>query len=403
MNTTEILFDPFSEDFFNGAWETYRRMRDDAPVYYNCEHDFYALTRHADVASAYKDFTTYSSARGTDLAAVRNGNPVDTTLRMIIMMDPPGHRDIRSLLNKVFTPRAIEAQKQTVIEKIDKYLGRVDPQGFDAIDDFTGPFPVEIITAMMGAPDEDAQQVRRWIDASLTREIGQFELTEEGVQASIDTAMYYYGLVEQRRAASKDDLLSRLLAAELVRDDGEKTQMTDLEIAAFASLLGGAGAETVTKLVGNAIYLFAKHPEQWQALLADRSKIPTAVEELLRYAPPVHYNMRVATKDVYLHGETIPEGAPVFLIGASANRDNLAWTNPDTFDTDRNRTQAQNLGFGYGIHSCLGAALARMESAIALDKLLDFMPRYEVDFDRCQRVQMANVVGWKTIPVRVIR
>lgn len=403
MATAEIVFDPFSEDFFNGAWETYRRLRDDAPVYYNREHDFYALTRHADVAAAYKDFATYSSARGTDLAAVRNGNPVDTTLRMIIMMDPPGHRDIRSLLNKVFTPRAIEAQKQTVTEKIDKYLSHVDTDGFDAVDDFTGPFPVEIITTMLGAPDEDAQQVRHWIDASLKREIGQFELTEDGAKAAIDTAMYYYGLVEQRRAEPRDDLLSQLLVAEVVREDGQKTQLTDLEIAGFATLLGGAGAETVTKLVGNAIYLFAKHPGQWQALLDDRSKIPAAVEELLRYEPPVHYNMRVATKDVHLHGETIPDGSPVFLIGASANRDHLAWTDPDVFDIGRNRTEAQNLGFGYGVHSCLGAALARIESAIALDKLLDFMPRYEVDFDGCQRVQMANVVGWKTIPVRVIK
>lgn len=403
MTTTDIVFDPFSEDFFNGAFDTYRRMRDEAPVYYNRELDFYALTRHADVAPAYKDFATYSSARGTDLAGVRNGNPVDTTLRMIIMMDPPGHRDIRSLLNKVFTPRAIEAQRQTVTQKIEKYLSRVDPDGFDAVDEFTGPFPVEIITTMLGAPDEDAQQVRHWIDASLTREVGQFELTEEGTQAAIDTAMYYYGLVEQRRAHPRDDLLSQLLAAELVREDGQQTQMSDLEIAAFASLLGGAGAETVTKLVGSAVYLFAKHPEQWQKLLDDRSKIPAAVEELLRYAPPVHYNMRVATRDVHLHGQTIPEGAPVFLIGASANRDHLAWTNADTFDIDRNRTEAQNLGFGYGIHSCLGAALARMQSAIALEKLLDFMPRYEVDFDRCKRVQMANVVGWRTIPVRVIK
>lgn len=403
MTTTDIVFDPFSEDFFNEAFDTYRRMRDEAPVYYNRELDFYALTRHADVAPAYKDFATYSSARGTDLAGVRNGNPVDTTLRMIIMMDPPGHRDIRSLLNKVFTPRAIEAQRQTVTQKIEKYLSRVDPDGFDAVDEFTGPFPVEIITTMLGAPDEDAQQVRHWIDASLTREVGQFELTEEGTQAAIDTAMYYYGLVEQRRAHPRDDLLSQLLAAELVREDGQQTQMSDLEIAAFASLLGGAGAETVTKLVGSAVYLFAKHPEQWQKLLDDRSKIPAAVEELLRYAPPVHYNMRVATRDVHLHGQTIPEGAPVFLIGASANRDHFAWTNADTFDIDRNRTEAQNLGFGYGIHSCLGAALARMESAIALEKLLDFMPRYAVDFDRCKRVQMANVVGWRTIPVRVIK
>ncbi len=402
MTTTEINFDPYSEDFFNGAYESYRRMRDEQPVYYNADLDFYALTRHADVAPAFRDCATYSSARGTDLAAIRNGIPVDTGPRMIIMMDPPSHRDMRGLLNKVFTPRAIQAQKEMVTAKIDKYLRRVDPDGFDAVGDFAAPFPVEVITSMLGSPEEDAQQVRHWIDLSLTREIGQLELTEEGTQASIDTAMYYYGLVEERRAEPRDDLLTKLVEAELVREDGKKTRLDDIEIAAFATMLGGAGAETVTKLVGSVIYLFARHPHQWQKLLDDRSRIPAAVEELLRYEAPSQYNVRVATKDIHLRGQTIPEGAPVFLIGGSANRDHLAWTDADTFDIDRDRTEAQNLGLGYGIHSCLGAALARMESAIALEKLLDFMPRYEVDFDRCERVHMANVVGWKTLPAKVL-
>ena len=167
--------------------------------------------------------------------------------------------------------------------------------------------------------------------------------------------------------------------------------------------MGAAGAETVTKLVGTAVYLFAKDPEQWQKLLDDRSKIPAAVEELLRYEGPVQYNVRRSMTDVHLHDTTIPEGKPVFLIGASANRDPDAWTDADKFDIDRDRTEAQNIGFGYGVHSCLGAALARMESAIALETLLDFMPRYEVDWDNCRRVQMQNVAGWHNIPVSVVK
>jgi len=159
----------------------------------------------------------------------------------------------------------------------------------------------------------------------------------------------------------------------------------------------------VTKLVGTAVVLFAKHPDQWQKLLDDRSKIPAAVEEILRYEGPVQYNVRRSMRDIHLHGTTIPEGNPVFLIGASANRDPEAWTAADTFDIDRDRTEAQNIGFGYGVHSCLGAALARMESAIALEKLLDFMPRYEVDWDNCRRVQMQNVAGWHNIPVKVLK
>lgn len=403
MTKAKLVFDPFSQDFFNGAYETYRRMRNEAPVYYSDEHDFYALTRHEDVAPAFKDFDTYSSASGIDLATIRNGLPTDSGPRMIIFMDPPSHRNMRSLLNKVFTPRAIQAQTQNVIDKVDKYLSRLDPNGFDAVQEFTAPFPVEVITTMLGVPEESAQQVRHWIDDSLHREIGQVETGEQAMQANIEQAMFYLDLVAKRRAEPQDDLFTKLVQAELERDSGEMDKLDDLEIAAFASLLGGAGAETVTKLVGNAVYMFAKNPDQWQMLREDRSKISGAVEELLRYEAPSQYNVRRNMRDVHLHGTTIPEGSPVFLIAGSANRDERAWTDADTFDINRDRAQAQNLGLGYGIHSCLGAALARLESSIALDTLLDFMPRFEVDFDNCTRVQMQNVAGWKNVPVKVLK
>jgi cytochrome P450 len=199
-------------------------------------------------------------------------------------------------------------------------------------------------------------------------------------------------------------MLSRLIAAEVKEHaNGEIRQLDDVEIAGFATLLGGAGAETVAKLVGNAAVTFARFPDQWQKLLDDRSKIPAAVEELLRYEAPSQYNVRRSMEEVHLHGVTIPVGKPVFLLGGSANRDPEAFTDADTFDIDRDRTEAQNLGFGYGVHSCLGAALARMESAIALERLLDFMPRYEVMWDECKRVAMSNVAGWSSVPVRVLR
>jgi cytochrome P450 len=179
--------------------------------------------------------------------------------------------------------------------------------------------------------------------------------------------------------------------------------LDDIEITGFTTLLGGAGAETVTKLVGSAMVVFAQHPEQWQKLLDDRSKIPAAVEELLRFVGPVQYNVRYSLKDVTVPSGTIPANKPVFLMGASANRDSAAFTDGDTFNIDRDRAQAQNLGLGYGIHSCLGAALARMETAIALEYLLEFMPRYEVDFARLQKVHMQNVAGYSHVPVKVLR
>lgn len=400
MTKADVVFDPFSEEYFDNPFDIYRRMREEAPLYYNADEDFYALTRHEDVAAALKDFETYSSTRGCDLAMVRAGSAPQ---KMIIFMDPPDHRHMRSLLNKAFTPRAIQSQRDTVIEQVERFLDAVDPDGFDVVQDFSGPFPVEVITRMAGVPDEYRQQVRHWIDTSLHREPGQIETSEAGIQASIETATYYYGLIQERRADPQDDMISRLITAEMPGEDGQMRRLDDIEITGFATLLGAAGAETVTKLIGNAMVIFARQPDQWQKLLDDRSKVPAAVEELLRYEGPVQYNVRYTLKEAQVAGGTIPAGKPVFLISASANRDPEAFTDPDVFDIDRDLTQAQHLGLGYGIHSCLGAALARMESAIALERLLDFMPRYEVDWAGLRRVHMQNVAGWSHVPVRVLR
>jgi cytochrome P450 len=400
MTKPKVLFDPFSEEFFNDPFDLYRRMREEAPVYYDEEQDFYALTRHEDVAAALKDHETYSSSRGCDLAMVKAG---EVPQKSIIFMDPPDHRLLRSLVNKAFTPRAIQSQKETVIELIDRYLGAVNPDRFDVVQDFSGPFPVEVITKMAGVPEEYRQQVRHWIDTSLSREPGQFEYSEANMKANVDTAMFYYNLIQERRQNPRDDMISRLIAAEIPDEDGQVRRLDDIEITGFATLLGGAGAETVTKLVGSAVVTFARNPEQWQKLLDDRSKVPAAVEELLRYDGPVQYNVRYTLREAHVHGVTIPAGKPVFLMMASAGRDPEAFTDADKFDIDRDRSEAQNLGLGYGIHSCLGAALARMESAIALEKLLDFMPRYEVDWDGLQRVHMQNVAGYKNVPVKVLR
>jgi len=401
MTTTDVVFDPFSEEFFTSPYETYSRMREEAPVYYSAEFDFYALTRHGDVAAAFKDHQTFSSAYGVDLAMVRKGEV--TEHGSIIAMDPPEHRRMRSLLNKVFTPRAIRAHEPLVRSLIDKHLDAANQDRFDVVQDFSALFPVDVMTTLQGVPEQDHQQIRVWIDELLHREPGDVDMTESGQKAAVDMAVYYYRLVKQRRNELGDDLLSQLITAEIERDNGELAPLENIEITEFATLLGGAGAETVTKLLGNAAVVFAQNPDQWQKLLDDRSKIPLAVEELLRYEAPAQYNVRCSLREITLHGVTIPAGKPVFLVGGSANRDPAAWTDPDRFDVDRDRTEAQNLGFGYGIHSCLGAALARMESVIALDKLLDFMPRYEVDWSRCQRVNMQNVAGWSNVPVRVLR
>lgn len=399
-SNSTVVFNPFSQEFFADPQALYRRMRDEAPVYYNEEYDFFALTRHADVAAAFKDHETYSSARGLDLQMVKSNEPPPMS---IIMMDPPDHRRMRSLVNKVFTPRAIAGQRAMVTEQIDRFLGEIDSDEFDVVQDFAALFPVEFIAQMLGVAPEERQQIRVWMDATLERELGKIEVPESAMNAAIDTGMFYYNLIQQRRAELREDMISKLISAKVQRENGDETQLDDIEIAGFASLLGGAGAETVTKLVGAAVVTFADHPEQWQKLLDDRSKVPAAVEELLRYVGPVQYNVRCSLKEIHLRGVTIPAGKPVFLIGAAANRDSEAFTDADSFDVDRDRSEAQNLALGYGIHSCLGAALARMEARIALEKLLDFMPRYEIRRDGLRRVVMINVAGWSHVPVRVRR
>ncbi|WP_333894487.1 cytochrome P450 [Mycolicibacterium gadium] len=400
MTKPKLVFSPVSQDYFDNPYEIYKRMRDEAPIYYDEEEDFYALTRHEDVAAALKDTDAFSSSRGCDLGMVRSE---EAPHKSIIFMDPPEHRHMRSLLNKAFTPRAIQSQRETIIEVVEHYLSKCDPAGFDVVQDFSGPFPVEVITRMAGVPEEFRQQVRHWIDTSLEREPGQIDLSEKNMQANIDSGIYYYSLVQERRQNPQDDMISRLIAAEIPGENGEMRQLDDIEITGFCALLGGAGAETVTKLIGSAVVEFARHPEQWQLLLDDRSKVHDAVEELLRYVGPVQYNVRYTLKEAHLPSGTVPAHKPVFIMKAAANRDPRAYDRAEEFDITRDRTQSPHMGLGYGIHSCLGAALARLESVIALEHLLDFMPRYEVDWEGLHRVTMQNVAGYHNVPVRVLK
>jgi cytochrome P450 len=396
-----IEFDPFSQDFFDGAYDTYRRLRNESPVYYSKKWDFWALTRYDDVAPGTKDHETFSSAKGATLDMVHSHDDAIPVPKVIISMDPPEHEKMRKLVSKVFTPRAIAALEDMVREKIYECLDALDPSGFDIVADFSALFPNEVITTMLGVPKKDRDQIRHWLDLLLEREPGQIATSKQGYEASMNTGIYYYNLIQQRRAQPQDDMISRLIETEIERD-GMVEKLTDVDISGFATMLGGAGAETVTKLVGNAMVAFADFPDQWRKLREDRSKIPAAVEELLRYEAPSQYQVRTATRDVTYYGTTIPEGAAVLLVTGSATRDERMFDEPDRLDIDRERRMGFNLALGYGVHSCLGAALARMESRIALEALLDLVPDYEVDRSGLRRVAMANVCGWSNVPVRKV-
>jgi cytochrome P450 len=288
-----------------------------------------------------------------------------------------------------------------VREKVYECLDALDPSEFDVVADFSALFPNEVITTMLGVPKEDRNQIRLWLDLLLERQPGEIATSKQGYEASMNTGIYYYNLIQQRRAEPQDDMISRLIETEIERD-GVVEKLTDVDISGFATMLGGAGAETVTKLVGNAMVAFADFPDQWRKLREDRSKIPAAVEELLRYEAPSQYQIRTATRDVTYYGTTIPEGAAVLLVTGSATRDERMFEDPDRLDIDRERKMGFNLAFGYGVHSCLGAALARMESRIAFEALLDLVPEYEVDRGGLRRVAMTNVCGFSNVPVRKV-
>ena len=395
-----VEFDPFSDVFFDDPYDMYRRLRDEAPVFHSERYGFWALSRYDDVVAAHKDWHTFSSSHGVDLHTLSSDPAEIRNFASMIMMDPPDHDRLRALVSRVFTPRAVQALEPMVREVVDGFADAIgDASTFDGVADLSAPFPVEIISRILGVPAADRQQIRLWLDESLTREPGEMAPTAEGQQASLESGAYFYALVQEKRRNPGDDMLSRLTQVEVERDDGSTTGLDDVEIAWFASLLGGAGAETVTKLVGNAFVLFARHPEQWQQVVDDPAAIPWAVEEILRYLPPSQYQGRFSLLDSTWRGEVLPAGAPVLLLTGAATRDPGAYPDPDRFDITRKPGQA--LGFGLGIHSCLGAALARMESNIAIEAMVRRWPRFSVDESAVSRVHMSNVAGYASVPVQV--
>jgi cytochrome P450 len=390
--TEPLEFDPYSDVFFNDPYEVYRRLRDEAPVYRNDHYGFWALSRYDDVVAAHRDWRTFTSTRGITIDVLTDPDGATLLLQAtgsMIFMDPPEHDRMRNLVSRVFTPKAVADLEPMIRELVRTYLDRLDGDEIDLVADFSAPFPVEVISHILGVPEGDRQQIRHWTDTMLTREPGNPKPTGEGMTAGLELGIYVHGLAKERRERPADDMISQLCAVGL----------SDDEVAGFCTLLAGAGSETVTKLIGNGVVLFGRHPDQWRKVIADRELLVPAVEEILRYWAPSQYQGRWSTAETEWHGVTIPAHQPVLLITGAANRDERAYPDPDRFDVER--PLKLNVGFGHGIHTCLGAALARLESRIAFDEIADRWPDYAVDESRCRRVNMSNVAGYSSVPVRV--
>jgi cytochrome P450 len=390
-----IEFDPFSDDFFDDPYDTYRALRDNAPIYHSEKYDFYALSRHADVLAAHLDPRRFSSAYGLTVDMLLQKTRVD--VNMMIMMDQPEHTQLRRMINQAFSRRTVEGLEPLVIETVKSLLDALGERSeFDLVADFAALFPVEVISAMLGVPGPDRQQIRHQVDAMLYREAGSPEITTEGMVASLELATYLLDLVKEKRNSPDDRIISRLIEVSTVDADGIEHRLSDDDVAGFSVLIAGAGSETVTKLIGNGAALFERHPAQWQMVLADEGAIPAAVEEILRFNPPSQYQGRFTTEDVAVESGTIPAGSPTLLLTGAATRDPRAFERADEFDITRGAHAA--LAFGHGIHTCLGAWLARLESRVAFEEIRQRWPNFHVDLDRGVRVNMANVAGYSNLP-----
>jgi cytochrome P450 len=395
--TTELYWDPFDEGIDDDPHGVWRQMRDEAPVYRNDRYGFWAYSRFADVEAAHRDPSTYSSAHGTVLELMDNDMSASG---QIIFMDPPSHTILRALVSRAFTPRRMAALddhiREICADLLDPLVGRPE---FDFVQDFAAQVPSRVIAELVGVPEEDREEQRKNIDAVFHIEPGVGMINDVSLTAQIALHTYLSGLIQRKREEPGDDLISVLCGSSIVDDEGVERKLTDHELANFTNLLFSAGTETVMRLLGNAAVLLAQHPDQRADLVAHPEVIgSTAVDELLRYEAPSPVQGRWTMKDVELHGVRIPAGSKVLLLTGSAGRDEREYPDADRFDVRREfRT---HVSFGYGIHFCVGANLARVEGRIALEETLKRFPTWDLVPGGTVRQHTSTVRGYSQVLVR---
>jgi cytochrome P450 len=396
-DTNRIYWDPYSIDLNADPHGMWNRLRDEAPVYRNDDFDFWALSRFADVDAACRDTATFSSAHGTVLERM---GPELIGGGMMIFLDPPEHTRLRRLVSRAFTPRRVKELEDRIRAICRELLvPHLNGPGFDYVADFAAQVPSRVISSLVGVPPEDQEEQRRNVDGMFHVEPGVGMANQKAGESALALAVYLVDLVTQRTKEPRDDLMSDLVSAEVEGDDGALRRLSPDECARFGILLYTAGTETVAKMLGNAAVILADHGEQRQELIANPEVLPNAVEEVLRYEPPSPVNGRWTTQPVTLHGVTIPAESKVLLLNGSAGRDERVYVNAEQFDIHREVTQ--HLSFGYGIHFCIGAALARMEGRIALEETFALLPTMKVDQDHLVRVHTSTVRGYSSVPVTV--
>jgi cytochrome P450 len=391
--TTDVYYDPYDVGINADPYPTYERLREDAPVYRNDQYDFWALSRHEDVQKALTNWQTFSNTRSDILDIIKAG--VELPPAVILFEDPPIHSMHRGLMSRVFTPRRMAALEDQVrrfcVRCLDPLVGS---GGFDIIAELASVMPMRVIGMLLGIPEEDQETIRDQSDAALRTEPGQ---PMRYSQERFVTGDAFADYIDWRAEHPSDDIMTELLHAEFTDETGTTRRLTRSELLTYLNVVAGAGNETTTRLIGWTGKLLADHPDQRRQLVEDRSLIPNAMEEILRYEPPAPHIARYVASDVEHYGETVPAGSVMMFLVGAANRDDRRFPDGDHFDI--RRPVGQHLTFGYGIHFCLGAALARLEGCVALDEVLKRFPEWEVVEDGARLAPTSTVRGWETLPV----
>jgi cytochrome P450 len=392
-SASAVYYDPTDFAINEDPHPVWKRLRDEAPLYYNEEYGFYALSRYDDVESALTDWETYRSGRGTVFEMIRAG--VEIPPGTILFEDPPVHDLHRALLTKAFTPRRINAIEPLIRQFCVRALDPLVGSGrLDFIADLGAKIPMRTIGYLLGIPEADQDAIRKNADDQLLLMDGErgefdrnaFEQTHRMIAAYIDW----------RAGHPSDDLITELLSAEIEEPDGTRRRLTRSEVLNYMMVIAGAGNETTTHLIGFMGQLLSDHPGQRQQIVADRSLIPRTVEEALRYEAPSPVQCRYVAREVSCHGQVVPEGSIMVLLNGSANRDERYFPDPDRFDI--HREARKHLSFGRGPHFCLGAALARLEGRVALDEVLNRWPEWQIDYGNAVRTRTSSVRGWTRLP-----
>lgn len=400
MNTRtadDLYYDPWDVDLNADPYPMFRRIREDAPLYYNAEHDFYALSRFDDVNRALVDHQTFSSARGVVLEIIKAG--VEIPPGLLIFEDPPVHDIHRSLLSRAFTPRKINALEPMIREFTQRCLDPlVGGDRLDFVKDLGAIMPLRVVGMLFGIPEDYQRRVQEDGEKFVRTKRGG-RMTDN-TDAKLADGEVFADFIDWRTTHPADDLTTELLNAEFEDENGVTRKLHRDELLMFMKVVAVAGSETTTRLIGWSGKLLSEHPDQRRRLVDDRSMLPGAIEELLRFEPPALQAARYVTRDIEFHGQTVPEGSAILTLIGAANRDERRFgETAESFDVTR--LPRQHLTFGVGAHYCLGNALARIEGRIALDEIMNRFPDWEVDLDAAVFSSSSAVRGWDSMPARV--